>query len=70
MAKPPQTINYSDIYNRLLTPDGELTPVGMQAMQRFNGDTAAGLRPMSAAQIIGGQRIEDPNFGPLQVQSS
>jgi hypothetical protein len=41
----------------LLTQDDQLTP-GIQAMQRFNTYTDAGLPPMAAAQIIGGQLFD------------
>jgi autotransporter passenger strand-loop-strand repeat protein len=69
MAPPSKTISYSQAYNNLLTQDGQLTPTGVQAMQLFNTYTAAGLPPIAAAQIIGGQLVEDPNLAPLQLQS-
>ncbi|MDH2344191.1 phage tail tip lysozyme [Bradyrhizobium sp. SSUT77] len=65
MASP---ISYDQFTRSLTTPDGELTPTGIRAMQLFNTYTDAGLPPIAAAQVIGGQLIEDPNLNPLQVE--
>jgi len=66
----PQIISYPQAFNRLVDQNGQLTPAGSQAMQLFNIYTAAGLAPMAAAQLIGGQLVEDRNLAPLQVEGA
>jgi trimeric autotransporter adhesin len=62
------SITYAKAMNNLVNSDGALTPTGVRAMQLYNLYADSGLPPMAAAQLVGGQLLEDSSLNPLQVQ--
>jgi hypothetical protein len=53
----------------LTDKNGNLTQVGLRAQQVYNDYVTAGISPMVAAQVLGGQLVEDPALNAAQVQS-
>ena len=62
------TITLESVTDRLVDSSGNLTPTGMRAQQAYQTYVNAGLSSMGAAQLLGGQLVEDPHLNPLQVQ--